>query len=139
MKPMNVKFIKMLQDVVYNDTNILSEMANLRSSDHKFGVDVVLHVYKEHVDQQLPHGPRVKVFDKIGKNQFVVTISDNPKVIKSKSFLSSKELNKLLKGIALYKIPFLNFWYDITYVSEDMKIDMRLIDEGNIADVEIRY
>lgn len=122
-----------------NNQNVLLEMANIRAEEHRLGVNVMIHTFKEHVDQQLPHGPRVKVYSKVGENQFNITISDNPKVIKSKSFLNAKDLSKILFGIKKYKIPLLNFWYDISYVKYDMLSDMRMVDEGNGDDVEIRY
>ena len=116
----------------------LNEMAVLSPDQHNFDVDVKIHILKEHEEQKLRHSPRIKVYKKFNEQNFTISITDEPKVIgRYKDVVSTKELNHLIECVVKFKMPLLNYFYDVTYQKYDMIIDIQSIEEGD--EVEKRY
>jgi len=93
------------------DTEIILEFANISPKDHKFGVDVKLHLMQP--GKKLQHGPRMKIYRKGIQGDFSISINDNPKVIGNwNNFVSKRELNLLITNVKFYKESLLKFWND---------------------------
>ena len=56
------------------------------------------------------HGPRIKVYSLNKSKDFSVTIEDEPRIVAGKSFVTSKEFDKIVDFIKLNKENLLKYW-----------------------------
>jgi hypothetical protein len=103
-------------------------MANVGPRDHKFGVDVKLHIYQPG-DQKLQHGPRIKIFK--SNQDYSITLNSDPNkmFIVGKSFLNNRENKIVLDNVRKYRSAFIKFWNDPNMTTEELRDLMDIIDE----------
>jgi len=111
-----------LKEEYDNEDNLILEFANIDPEDHKFGVDVKLHLMQPE-NKKLKHGPRIKVFKQSwnkGPN-FTITINNTPKVIGEWSdVVTKKELDILLKAVERHKKSLIAFWNDSSMTTREL-------------------
>jgi ABC-type phosphate transport system ATPase subunit len=82
------------EELVQKD--LILEFANMDPEEHKFGVDVNLHIYQPG-QVKLSHGPRIKIFKNKPGPDFSISLEDTPRVIGNwKLVVKKNELNILL-------------------------------------------
>lgn len=116
---------------IEKENNLILEFANMSPAQHKLEVNLGLHVMQP-TDKKLKHGPRAKFFSiNNPKDNFCITINDNPKVIgKYDKLISERDLNKLVQHITQFKIPLLNFWYNPYMFTDELERQMDKVRNG---------
>ncbi len=116
------------KDLSFND--LILEFANMDPEEHKFGVDVNLHIYQPG-NIKFSHGPRIKIFKNKPGTDFTITLEEKPEVICNwKLIVSKKELNILLKNIKKYRSAFITFWNDPAMSIRKLELLMKEIDKN---------
>lgn len=114
---------KSLLELIANEDNLILEFANIAPRDHRFGVEVNLHVMQPG-DKQLEHEPRIKVYTgswQSGPN-FTITLEENPRVIgDSSNVVDGKQLKILVQNVKKYRSAFISFWNDSGMTTAELK------------------
>jgi len=114
------------EELVQKD--LILEFANMDPEEHKFGVDVNLHIYQPG-QVKLSHGPRIKIFKNKPGPDFSISLEDTPRVIGNwKLVVKKNELNILLKNIKKYRTAFISFWNDSSMSIRKLELLMKQID-----------
>jgi hypothetical protein len=124
------RFIKFTNEELMNrETELILEFANMTPTDHRFGVDVRLHVMQPGDNEHLQHGPRVKVFKTKPGPDFTITLEEIPRVIGDYTkVIPERDKNILLDKIRIYRTAFLKFWNDSGMAISELKEIMDEID-----------
>jgi hypothetical protein len=105
----NELFGEMLKEDIMEDGQDIFEMANLEYD--LTGLAVYIYVSGK---GNTKHGPRLKVskiYGKMSKSLFPITISDKPKVIGDDiGDIKSKDIKKIIEWVKLNKELLLAFW-----------------------------
>lgn len=125
------KFMDILEALdIERENDLILEFANIEPYEHNLGIDVVMHIMQPG-DKKLKHGPRAKFFSHGSKEEFCVSINDHPKFIGNyRALISERDANKLLQEIVIFKIPFLNFWYDSRMTTGMLAKEMSQVRSG---------
>jgi hypothetical protein len=114
--------------------DFLCEMASFSPKQHGFGVDIKINIMQP-ADKYLPHGPRVKCYKSGINGDFSISLNIDPDKIKVMEgdytkFLSTKEVNLLIKKIIKYRIVLLNLWLNPRMTGTDAEDEFRQVDSG---------
>ncbi len=105
-----MKNFKEYQNYLKEESHLI-EMTNIGPKQHKFGIDVKIHILQP-AEKELSHGPRLKIFKKKDRS-FIITLPKNIKNLKIKgdtSIVKKTELKTLINIAKHYKEAFVSFW-----------------------------
>jgi hypothetical protein len=127
----HLEFVEYLKE----DENIF-EMATLHPNEHKFGVNVKIHILQPG-DKRLPHGPRLKIFSQKDV-VFIITLPKDVRdirVIGDTAKLKPKDVEILLDVASFYKEAFVTFWCNPLMSVSELMLFIKSINVNNFKNI----